>query len=42
MYNEADIKAFYMDKSLFFDEQRAEVVENYYEFFKTNGIEIVK
>lgn len=42
MYNEADIKAFYMDKSLFFDEQRAEVVENYYEFFKTNGIEIIR
>lgn len=42
MYSEADIKAFYMNKTLFFDKDRAEVVDNYYNFFAENKIEIIR
>jgi len=42
MFSEADSKAFYIDKNLFFKSERADVVENYYEFFTKSGIEVIK
>ncbi|MEA2019081.1 MAG: hypothetical protein U9N59_11590 [Campylobacterota bacterium] len=42
MFSEADSKAFYIDKDLFFKDERGDVVENYYEFFTKSGIEIIK
>lgn len=42
MFSEADSKAFYIEKNLFFKHERGDVVENYYDFFAQNGIEIIK
>lgn len=42
MFSEADSKAFYIDKNLFFKSERGNVVDNYYDFFNQSGIEIIK
>lgn len=42
MFPESESKAFYIDKDLFFDAQRSEVVENYYDFFVQSGIDVIK
>lgn len=42
MFSEADSKAFYIEKELFFKPERGDVVDNYYDFFAKSGIEIIK
>ncbi len=42
MFIESDVKLFYIDKNEFFNPDRAEVVENYYDFFQENGFDIIK
>ena len=41
MFSEAEVKAFYIPKNEFFNDERAEVVENYYDFFRENGFDII-
>lgn len=41
MFGEADAKAFYLEKELFFNKERSEVVDNYYDFFIQSGIKVI-
>lgn len=42
MFKDSDVKAFYINKDEFFNEDRAEVVEDYYGFFRNSGISIIE
>lgn len=42
MFSDAEIKAFYIEKELFFNQENGEVVNECYDFFEKNNICIVK
>lgn len=42
MFPQTEVNAFYISKETFLDKERADIVQNYYDFFINNGIKVIQ